>query len=100
MKKLLLIHNSYKQQGGEDIAVMNELELLNNHFEVKTLFYKNEVKNVSSILNFIILSNRSVNKHLINEIKKFQPDIVYVHNTWFNISLGIFKILKKIILIL
>ena len=32
MKKLLLIHNSYRQQGGEDIAVINELELLNNNF--------------------------------------------------------------------
>ena len=26
---------------------------------------------------------------------EFKPDVVYVHNTWFKISLGIFKILKK-----
>ena len=95
MKKLLLIHSSYRQQGGEDIAVMNELELLNNNFEVKTLFYENKIKNIFDILTFLILSNRTVNKHLIDEINKFQPDMVYVHNTWFNISLGIFKVLKK-----
>ena len=95
MKKLLLIHNSYRQQGGEDIAVMNELELLNNNFEVKTLFYENKIKNIFDILTFLILSNRTVNKHLIDEINKFQPDMVYVHNTWFNISLGIFKVLKS-----
>ncbi len=95
MKKLLLIHNSYRQQGGEDIAVINELDLLNNNFEVKTLFYENKIKNIFDILTFFTLSNRSVNKRLINDINKFQPDIVYVHNTWFNISLGIFKVLKK-----
>ena len=44
MKKLLLIHSSYRQQGGEDIAVINELELLNNNFEVKTIFYENKLK--------------------------------------------------------
>ena len=72
-----------------------ELELLNNNFEVKTLFYENKIKNIFDILTFLILSNRTVNKHLIDEINKFQPDMVYVHNTWFNISLGIFKVLKK-----
>ena len=95
MKKLLLIHNSYRQQGGEDIAVINELELLNNNFEVKTIFYENKIKNIFDILNFFTLSNRYVNKNLIDEINKFQPDIAYVHNTWFKISLGVFKILKK-----
>ena len=95
MKKLLLIHNSYRQQGGEDIAVINELELLNNNFDVKTIFYENKVKNIFDILNFFTLSNRSVNKNLTDEINKFQPDIAYVHNTWFKISLGVFKILKK-----
>ena len=95
MKKLLLIHNSYRQQGGEDIAVINELELLNNNFEVKTLFYENKITNIFDILNFFTLSNRSVNKNLTDEINKFQPDIAYVHNTWFKISLGVFKILKK-----
>ena len=95
MKKLLLIHNSYRQQGGEDIAVINELELLNNNFEVKTIFYENKIKNIFDILNFFTLSNRSVNKNLIDEINKFQPDMAYIHNTWFKISLGVFKILKK-----
>ena len=26
---------------------------------------------------------------------EFQPDIVYVHNTWFKASVGIFKFLEK-----
>ena len=95
MKKLLVIHNNYRQQGGEDIAVLNELELLENNFQVKTLFYENKIKSIFDILAFFTLSNKSVNKDLINEINKFQPDLAYVHNTWFKVSLGIFKILKK-----
>lgn len=95
MKKLLLIHNSYRQQGGEDIAVLNELELLNEHYEVQTLFYENRVRSIFDIFSFLSLSNKSVNKDLTDTIKKFKPDLVYIHNTWFKISLGIFKILKK-----
>ena len=26
---------------------------------------------------------------------KFNPDIAYVHNTWYQINLGIFRLLKK-----
>ena len=95
MKKLLLIHNNYRQQGGEDIAVLNELELLEKNFKVKTLFYENKIKSIFDIIAFLTLSNRSVNKDLIHVINEFQPDLVYIHNTWFKVSLGIFKILKK-----
>ena len=66
MKKLLVIHNNYRQQGGEDIAVLNELELLENNFQVKTLFYENKIKSIFDILAFFTLSNKSVNKDLIS----------------------------------
>ena len=33
-------------------------------------------------------------KKLNQIIDSFQPDFVYVHNTWFKASLGVFKILK------
>ena len=28
-------------------------------------------------------------------IEKFKPDHIYIHNTWFKASLGIFKIIEK-----
>ena len=34
-------------------------------------------------------------KILEQKISEFKPDIVYVHNTWFKASLGIFQILSK-----
>ena len=37
----------------------------------------------------------SKNKDFVNILNDFKPNVVYVHNTWFNINLGIFKILSK-----
>ena len=39
--------------------------------------------------------NRNSNKKVEEIIFDFKPDIVYVHNTWFKATLGIFKILNK-----
>ena len=96
MKKILFIHTFYQNKGGEDIAVENELNLLKEVFEVETLFFSNNIKNyflefISFVLNRNIKNQRSLNQ----KISEFQPDIVYVHNTWFAASLGIFDVLKK-----
>ena len=41
MKKILVIHNKYRQLGGEDIAVNNELLMLKKNYEVKELYFDN-----------------------------------------------------------
>ena len=38
MKKILVIHNTYRNIGGEDIAVENEIKLLENEFHVQTIY--------------------------------------------------------------
>ena len=48
MKKILLVHTSYQNLGGEDVAVENEITLLKNHFEVETIIFSNNVKNYFS----------------------------------------------------
>ena len=96
MKKILVLHNRYQQLGGEDIAVDNEIKVLEKHFEIKTLYFENNIENIFSIaLSFLINHNLKSTKILKEEIEKFKPEIVYVHNTWFKASLGIFSILKK-----
>jgi glycosyltransferase involved in cell wall biosynthesis len=91
VKKILIIHNKYRDEGGEDIAVSNEIELLKKNFDVRVIIYKNEIKSISDILSLIFLTNYSLNKEIMNTVNKFNPDIVYFNNTWFRISLGIFK---------
>ena len=96
MKKILIIHTRYMNIGGEDIAVDNELQLLNKNYEVRFLSFKNDLSNIiSQSLSFILNSNFQSNKKLKNVLKEFKPDVAYVHNTWFKGSLGLFKILKK-----
>ena len=55
MKKILIIHNKYRTEGGEDIAVSNEIELLKKYFNVRVLIYDNKIKSISDILSFIFL---------------------------------------------
>jgi len=97
MKKILIIHNRYQITGGEDVAVDNEVEILNKNFEVESLIFSNkDVKSkIKQIFYFLINTNFESNKIFKNKLKSFKPDFVYVHNTWFKVSLGIFKILKK-----
>ena len=82
--------------GGEDIAVDNELKFLKERFEVETLFFENNITNVlSEIKSFVLNKNSKSIKKLKNKIIEFRPDVVYVHNTWFKASVGIFKFLEN-----
>ena len=94
--KILLIHNKYREVGGEDIAVDNEISFLRQSYDIKTIYFDNEVENFfKQLLYFFTNHNLKSVKLLKEEISSFNPDCVYVHNTWFKASLGIFKFLKK-----
>ena len=96
MKKILVVHNKYKLLGGEDVAVDNEIDMLKNFFEVKSLIFENKKINIfSDIYSFLFNKNLKSMKMLNNEIDSFEPDLVYVHNTWYKASVAIFDILKK-----
>ncbi len=96
MKKLLIVHNRYQNIGGEDIAVENEIHFLKKYFVIETLYFDNHIKSYLRELLSLLFSNNidSTNK-LKQKVKSFNPDIVYVHNTWFKASLGIFNFLEN-----
>ena len=96
MKKILIIHTKYRNLGGEDTAVVNENILLNENYEVNILYFNNKIKNLpKQFFSFLLNQNKESMNILQEKINNFNPDIAYVHNTWFKASLGIFKILKK-----
>jgi len=96
MKKILVVHNRYLEEGGEDIAVNHEVELLKDKFNVKELYFDNKINNyLSQAFYFLINKNIKSIIRLRNILNDFEPDVVYVHNTWFKASLGIFKELEK-----
>ena len=95
MKKILIIHNTYRVTGGEDIAVENEIELLKKSYEVKVIKFDNSIRNyIFQTLWFILNKNLESVNLVKNELSTFNPDYVYIHNTWFKVSLGIFKLLE------
>lgn len=97
MKKLLLIHNLYRDFGGEDAAFHSEVELLKANYEVEIIMFDNKDKlNIYDVINFIFLTNLKSNSILKTTLENFNPDIVYFHNLWFKGSLGLLTILKKL----
>lgn len=95
MKRILVLHNQYQNIGGEDIAVENEIAFLKKFFDVDTLFFNNKIKNVFDLKFLLFSNNKDSNLILKKKIKEFDPEFVYVHNTWFKASLGIFDTLEK-----
>jgi glycosyltransferase involved in cell wall biosynthesis len=96
MKKLLIVHNFYRNYGGEDSNIYEEIKFLENDYRVEFFNAKNEDKfSLFSILGLITRSNYKKNRDFKKVLKGFEPNVVYIHNTWFTINLGIFKILQK-----
>lgn len=95
-KKLLLIHNKYRELGGEDLAVKNETILLKKYFNLEVLYFDNDIKKYpQQFFSFLINRNLTSIKEVSLKIKYFKPDIIYIHNTWFKVSAGIFYVLLK-----
>ena len=63
--KILVLHNQYRNLGGEDIAVSNEIELLKKHYDVKVLnFSNNKITSLSVLFSFFTNNNYRSSKIL------------------------------------
>jgi glycosyltransferase involved in cell wall biosynthesis len=97
MKKILVIHNKYKFLGGEDIAVNAEVSILKKYYDVELLIFDNASINfISDVYSFVFNRNPRSIRMLKKEIKRFDPHLIYVHNTWYKASVAMFSYLKKI----
>lgn len=96
MKKILIVHNEYKNFGGEDSVVKQEVELLSKHFEVQILKFSNKINFHENIFNLLLSKNNFVSYLKARKIiNKFNPDVAYIHNNWFAASNAIFKAFAK-----
>ena len=95
-KKILVINTKYREFGGEDSNIIEELNLLKQNFTTEYLeFDNNEKLSITDLISFFTLNNKKSNRKLLIKLKEFNPDIVYVNNTWFKANLGIIKLLKE-----
>lgn len=82
--KILIIHNSYQNFGGEEAVVANEHRLLSNNGHDIDLFQVNNSK-ISGFFKKILVAlnvvySKNSKKVLRDHLIKNKPDIVHVHN--------------------
>lgn len=93
--KILIVHNSYQQEGGEDIVQNNEAELLSsNGHTVNVLTVSNNViEGRWSKLQTAFQTTYSLQgkKRVAQAILTHKPDVVHVHNFFPLLSPSIFE---------
>ena len=96
--KILQIHNKYLERGGEDTVVQNERQLLQeNGNEVMLCEFDNlDLDGLSKVgLFFKTIFNWKSYQKVNDCLDKFQPDVVHIHNVYYDASPAVFFALKK-----
>jgi glycosyltransferase involved in cell wall biosynthesis len=96
--KVLSVHNSYQNAGGEDNVFAQEAALLRSRGNEVLLYHasNDQVRNQAPL---IVLSNAIWNQRKFSEVasvlKKERPDLVHVHNTFSAISPAVYYAARK-----
>ncbi|GAB3811379.1 glycosyltransferase family 4 protein [Pontibacter rugosus] len=97
--RILLIHNYYKQAGGEDTVFHQEAALLQEHgHEVEQLtFSNNDVKTKRQKLQAAlgVVHNMQSARIIKEKLEQFKPDVVHVHNFFPLVSPAVFDVCYK-----
>ncbi|SIT85016.1 glycosyltransferase family 4 protein [Pontibacter indicus] len=98
--RILIIHNYYKQAGGEDTVFHAEAALLEQHgHQVEKLSFSNkEVNSLSEKLKAAlgVVYNPGSAKLVEDRIKSFQPDVIHVHNFFPLLSPSVFYVANRL----
>jgi glycosyltransferase involved in cell wall biosynthesis len=94
--KILLVHNTYQEQGGEDVVFWQERDLLNaaGHQVLEYQRFNHEIREYSTVQR-ISLIGRTVwaadsHREFKALLRTHKPDVVHVHNTFPLISPSIY----------
>jgi glycosyltransferase involved in cell wall biosynthesis len=96
--RILQIHNKYLEKGGEDTVVANERQLLQTHGHAVELceFDNMDLENISKFkLLQKTLFNRASYRKVVAHIEAFKPDVVHIHNVYYDASSAIFWAIKR-----
>lgn len=93
MTKVLLVHNYYRHQGGEDEVFTTEKRLLENYGNEVITYIESNAK-VLQMGKFHIfvrsIWSYQTYKRITKLIQEFHPDVVHIHNIFFMISPSIY----------
>jgi glycosyltransferase involved in cell wall biosynthesis len=99
--KILLVHNSYQQPGGEDVVFNQERQLLERTgHEVVTYCRSNTEIDGHSALGQLGLVKRSVwatdtRGQVADLIRREKPELAHVHNTFLMVSPSVYTACKE-----
>ncbi len=91
--KILVAHNSYQHQGGEDAVVNAEIDLLRSHGH-EVAVYRRHNREIDSMSKPAVAGSTLWSIRTSTEIEQFcdhfQPDLIHGHNTFPLISPSLF----------
>jgi glycosyltransferase involved in cell wall biosynthesis len=96
--KILQIHNKYLERGGEDTVVANERVLLeqNGHDVLLCEFDNKDLEGLPQLNLFRrTVFNVKSYKKVLECIDTFKPDVIHIHNIYYEASSSIFMAIKK-----
>jgi glycosyltransferase involved in cell wall biosynthesis len=100
--KLLLVHNTYQQPGGEDVVFQQEARMLQQAGH-QVILYQRSNWDVQSYrgLHKIALAKRAVwasdtREEFLRLLQEEKPDVVHVHNTFMMISPSIYSACREL----
>lgn len=96
--RVLAVHNTYQQPGGEDVVVDAELSLLRGHGHAVELYqrHNDELREMSALAaaKDTIWSSRT-GADLARLVAEFRPDVVHAHNTFALISPSVYAAVAR-----
>lgn len=94
--KVAQVHVRYRHAGGEDAVVEHEASLLRSGgHEVTSVLLDNPLGVTGTALALIKAPwNASAARHVVAEVRRGDPDVVHVHNTWFALSAAVLDELR------
>ncbi len=96
--KILVVHNAYQHQGGEDAVMEAEVALLTRHGHGVEVFLRhNDALHLMSYATAAMhtLWSVPVAREFDECLRTFQPDVVHVHNTFPLISPAIYWVADR-----
>jgi glycosyltransferase involved in cell wall biosynthesis len=95
--KLLVVHNSYQQPGGEDAVFAGECRLLEEHGHAVITYRRSnhEIESMSPVQRLTMpkemISSDTSRREIHELLRKERPDLVHVHNTFMMVSPSIYQ---------
>jgi len=99
--KIIIVHNKYKQQGGEDVVFDQERQLLERAgHDVRTYCRSNfEIDSYPGVQRLVLLKKAiwagDTYREFGEMLRQEKPDVVHIHNTWVVISPSIYQACKE-----